>query len=220
MGAYAVTDLVKDIKIILDRNQESASLVPDDTDTLSQGELIESKIEDAARLVLSEAPPQLIDGAANSTLATSWRISYGFYVGSAKLPPDLMRILSVRASDWARPGKLITENDEEYKLQSCRFGVRGNPERPVAAIVNKEGDRYLELYTSGTGRAAVSLSYVKLPVISSGSITLPQTLADAVRYMAAYLVCVSLGDSETASVLKSVACGLAGIAVAEPSQTQ
>ena len=47
----AVSDLVKEVKVLLDRNQESAGLLaPDDSDTLSQAELIESKIVDAARI--------------------------------------------------------------------------------------------------------------------------------------------------------------------------
>ena len=41
MVEYAVSDLVKEVKVLLDRNQESAGLLaPDDSDTLSQAELI------------------------------------------------------------------------------------------------------------------------------------------------------------------------------------
>ena len=54
MVEYAVSDLVKEVKVLLDRNQESAGLLaPSDSDTLSQAELIESKIVDAARIILS-----------------------------------------------------------------------------------------------------------------------------------------------------------------------
>ena len=57
MKKYAVSDLVKEVKVLLDRNQESSGLLtPDDTDTLSQAELIKSKIVDAASIILCDAP--------------------------------------------------------------------------------------------------------------------------------------------------------------------
>ena len=55
MSTYAVSELVKEVKVLLDRNQESAGLLtPTDSDTLSQGELIQSKIVDAARIILKD----------------------------------------------------------------------------------------------------------------------------------------------------------------------
>lgn len=220
MVYYVVSTLVKEVKVILDRNQESAALVPDDSDTLSQGELIQSRIVDAAKLILTDAPSELVEGAMLTDGKVLWQSSHGAYVGKVQLPSDLIRILSVRVSDWIRPGKLISEEDDEYKLQSCRFGLRGNVERPVAAIVHIGGERYMELYTSNTNDATLDLSYVKLPDISKGMIGLPQGLKDAIVYMTAYLVCVSLGDSSTAEGLLSVAKNLAGIANVEPSQMQ
>ena len=63
MVEYAVSDLVKEVKVLLDRNQESAGLLaPSDSDTLSQAELIESKIVDAARIILSDAPEDMVEG--------------------------------------------------------------------------------------------------------------------------------------------------------------
>lgn len=220
MTNYAVSDLVKEVKVILDRNQESAALVPDDSDTLSQRTLIQSRIVDAAKLILTDASSQLVEETKLTDSKVSWQSSYEAYVGRVKLPSDLIRILSVKVSDWIRPGKLITENDDEYKLQSCRFGIRGNVERPIAAIVHAGGERYIELYTSNSNDATLDLSYVKLPFIQDGMIELPQTLVDAVKYMTAYLACVSLGDNDTANGLQSVAKKLAGIVDVEPSQMQ
>jgi hypothetical protein len=220
MVYYVVSTLVKEVKVVLDRNQESAALVPDDSDTLSQGELIQSRIVDAAKLILTDAPSELVEGVVLTDGKVLWQSAHSAYVGKVQLPSDLIRILSVRVSDWIRPGKLISEDDDEYKLQSCRFGLRGNVERPVAAIVHTGGGRYLELYTSNTNDATLDLSCVKLPDISNGMIGLPQGLKDAIVYMTAYLVCVSLGDSSTAEGLLSVARNLAGIANVEPSQMQ
>ena len=63
MSTYAVSELVKEVKVLLDRNQETSGLLtPTDTDTLSQGELIQSKIVDAARIILKDAPASMLDG--------------------------------------------------------------------------------------------------------------------------------------------------------------
>lgn len=221
MKDCAVSDMVKEIKILLDRNQESPSLLPDDSDTLSQGELIRSKIVDAAKMILTNAPSPFVEGTELENPNVSWNLSYGTYVGKVNLPSDLLRILSVKVSDWVRPAKVIMDNDDEYKLQTCRFGVRGNSEKPVAVIVHSDGARYLELYTSTTDEATLKLSYVQQPSINAGgNISLPDLLVDAVKYMAGYLVCISLGDSDTANGLLSVARDLAGIANVEPSQPQ
>ena len=128
MVYYVVSTLVKEVKVVLDRNQESAALVPDDSDTLSQGELIQSRIVDAAKLILTDAPSELVEGVVLTDGKVLWQSAHSAYVGKVQLPSDLIRILSVRVSDWIRPGKLISEDDDEYKLQSCRFGLRGNVE--------------------------------------------------------------------------------------------
>lgn len=220
MSTYAVSELVKEVKVLLDRNQETSGLLtPTDTDTLSQGELIQSKIVDAARIILKDAPASMLDGQRFEGLDVSWQESYGAYVGTMYLPSDMIRLLSVKASDWQRSAQVITEDDDAYKMQGSRFGVRGNPERPIAALIHSDGERFLELYTSRSDKATVVLSCVCMPIISQEEkITLPETLKDSIVYMAGYLVCVSLGDSDSASGLLGVARKLAHIV--EPTETQ
>lgn len=218
MSTYAVSELVKEVKVLLDRNQESAGLLtPTDSDTLSQGELIQSKIVDAARIILKDAPASMLDGKTFDGLNTAWAETNGAYVGTVYLPSDMIRLLDVKASDWNRSAEIITEEDDAYKIQCSRFGVRGNPERPIAALIHNSGNRYLELFTSKSNTATVSLTYVGMPVISEGNIDLPETLKDSIVYMAGYLTCISLGDTDTASGLLGVARKLAHIV--EPTET-
>ncbi len=217
MKEYAVSDLVKEVKVILDRNQESAALVPTDSDTLSQGEIVRQVIVDAARVVLTEAPSNMVDGEKYEDMAAEWVEDHGAYVGSMYLPSDLIRLLSVKAEGWRRPATIISEEDDAYKVQTSPWGVRGNAERPVAAIVHVGGDRMLELYTSKTDDVGVDFSYVKMPSIDNkGNIELPSTLKDAIIYMAGYMTCVVLGDTDTAVNLLGTARKLAGIV--EPQQ--
>lgn len=73
MSTYAVSELVKEVKVLLDRNQETSGLLtPTDSDTLSQGELIQSKIVDAARIILKDAPASMLDGKTFNGLNTVW----------------------------------------------------------------------------------------------------------------------------------------------------
>ena len=174
MEGYAVSDLVKEVKVLLDRNQESAGLLaPSDSDTLSQAELIESKIVDAARIILSDAPDDMVEGTS-CTNAVTWTDSNGYYVGEMVLPADMLRILSVKAEGWNRPAEIISESDDSYKYQNCKYGVRGNPERPIAAIVHTANGKSIELYTSKKNDATLAFIYVKLPSLPNRkSVCLP-----------------------------------------------
>lgn len=210
MVEYAVSDLVKEVKVLLDRNQESAGLLaPSDSDTLSQAELIESKIVDAARIILSDAPE--VEGTSCKN-AVTWTDSNGYYVGKMVLPTDMLRILSVKAEGWNRPAEIISESDDAYKYQNCKYGVRGNPERPIAAIVHTANGKSIELYTSTKQDATLAFIYVQVPSITTEQkISLPSVLKDSILYMAGYLTCVSLGDTDTASGFLGVARKLAHI---------
>lgn len=212
MVEYAVSDLVKEVKVLLDRNQESAGLLtPDDTDTLSQAELIESKIVDAASIILSDAPEDMVEGTACMN-AVTWENINGYYVGKMILPIDMLRILSVKAEDWTRSATIISESDDAYKYQNCKYGVRGNPERPIAAIVHTTNGKSIELYTSKKQNATLAFIYVQVPsVTTEKKIMLPSILKDSIIYMAGYLTCISLGDTDTASGFLGVARKLAHI---------
>ena len=212
MEGYAVSDLVKEVKVLLDRNQESAGLLaPSDSDTLSQAELIESKIVDAARIILSDAPDDMVEGTS-CTNAVTWTDSNGYYVGETVLPADMLRILSVKADGWNRPAEIISESDDAYKYQNCKYGVRGNPERPIAVIVHTANGKSIELYTSKKNDATLAFIYVQVPSITTEQkISLPSVLKDSILYMAGYLTCISLGDNDTASKFIEVARKLAHI---------
>lgn len=222
MVEYAVSDLVKEVKVLLDRNQESAGLLtPDDTDTLSQAELIESKIVDAARIIEEEAPYYLVAGKNILNLVAPTFTKIGdTYIGRIALPTDFMRLLTIQMDDWDRPAKIISSEDEEYHLQFCKYsGVRGNPHKPVAALVqSSSGDLELELFASKSLKAKLKYgTYIPIPSISNGSIMICEKLKDAIVYMAGYLTCISLDDTDTASKFIGVARKLAHIV--EPTET-
>lgn len=216
MKKYAVSELIKEVKVILDRNQESATLVPTDSDTLSQGEIIRGVVVDAASLIERNAAGSLLDGIKYHSMKASWTDKNGAYVGWIALPSDLMRVDVVKVSDWERSTIVASEDDDRYKMQSNKW-VRGNTQNPFAVLVHRSGELALELYTSKKADATVDFSYVPTPSIDSeDNIELCSKLKDAIVYMAAYLTCISLGDTETAARYKATAYELADIV--EPSE--
>ena len=78
----------------------------------------------------------MVEGTSCTNDVTWTDDSNGYYVGKMVLPTDMLRILSVKAGDWNRPATIISDSDDAYKYQNCKYGVRGNPERPIAAIVH------------------------------------------------------------------------------------
>ena len=118
----------------------------------------------------------------------------------------------MKAEGWNRPATIISESDDAYKYQNCKYGVRGNPERPIAAIVHTANGKSIELYTSKKQDATLAFIYVQVPSITTEQkISLPSVLKDSILYMAGYLTCISLGDTDTASGFLGVARKLAHI---------
>lgn len=217
MESYAVSDLVKEIKVILDRNQESSALLtPDDSDTLTQGELVESKILAAAKITLMNAPSYKLESDVQQQSGTSKSIGI-YYYHTVPLQSDMLRILSVSCSEWNVNPEIITEDDSRCDMLGCKYRVFGTLEHPIAAISRDSSkDRSIRFYVTKSSSATFYVRYVKEPSISGSSISLPAGLKDAIVYMAAYLVCVSLGDMDTANNLVAIAYQLAGIT--EPTQ--
>lgn len=221
MKKYIAEDLAKQVRVILDRNMASDQLLADDdVDTLTQDEIITACLVPSIRFIECNAPSYLLDGgdvyntfdAAN----IAWKESEGNGMGDITLPSDFMRLLTFQMSDWERPGKIITETDPEYVLQSSPYrGIKGNPIRPIVAIVNYSDGLHLELYSceGGVGVTILKSSYICTPslqveTITEGEETTEQTvvlmcpkLEQAILYYAAYLASISMGDTNVSNAL-------------------
>ena len=216
---HNVDELTERVRVVIDHAKESGELFAlDDADALSIDAIIRSKLEPSARQVLLQATPGQIDTAKPLHGGLSWRGEPGVGMALLRLPDDFLRLLSVRLSDWHRPARIITEDDEEYQWQSSRYAVGGTPERPVAAMVRYPEGLCLECYSS-RGGAGVTLSrglYVSEPrTDDDGMLDLPERLVESVVRMAAAMTCLTLGDAQTASVMRQMASALM-----EPVQAQ
>lgn len=197
---YQVSDLVRDIRVLLDYNEEDEQLVQyGDGDSLSISTLIESKIAEAARQVYLSAPLSLLP-PTQLTGSITWeqRAHPG---GRIVLPADFMKLLSFRMSDWEQTvHEAIGVDDALYEQQGSRFaGVRGNPQRPVCAIVPDGGGLALEFYACQNAEATISTAlYAAYPGMENGLIALAPKLLDDIERVAGGLVCRSLGDENGA----------------------
>lgn len=217
------TGLIEQVKVALDENKSSQPLADiADIDTLTLDEIIRSKLEDAARLVEESAANYLLEGEPIGTQSQIvWENRSSYVGGSIVLPADFLRLVSWKMDDWERAvTEAISEEDPLYDLQSSRYGgVRGNPQKPVVAIVHRSGGLTLEFYSChDTTAVPVKALMVKRPRIfvdgasQTEKLNICEKLVRAVVYRAASMTAATVGDGNLAAVLLSTSNELAGIA--------
>ena len=216
---YQVKDIIREIRIALDQNMSSAPLVAlGDVDTLSIEEVISSKIEDAARAVVMSAPLAFLGTGKAFGETIGWDMQPGYGSGHIVLPDDFLRLIVFQMSDWSMPVTLaIDETSPLYSRQHSRYaGVRGNPQRPVVAIVQQPIGNVLEFYSCEQGEHVYikMARYAPLPhrytIDDEEVIDLPEKLQRPVVYYAAYLVALATQQTEQAKNCKAVCQELLG----------
>ena len=216
---YPLSDLVREIRIALDQNMSSETLTElGDIDTLSLDELIDSKIEDAARWVVMAAPAVLLGSGKAFGETIGWDMQAGYGSGHIVLPDDFLRLIVFQMSDWSMPVTLaIDETSPLYSRQKSRYaGVRGNAQRPVVAIVQQPIGNVLEFYSCEQGEDVYikMARYAPLPkkytLDDEEVIDLPEKLIRPVVYYAAYLVALATQQTEQAKNCKAVCQELLG----------
>lgn len=203
---YKVAHIARDVRVAMDENRTGEQLITDeDVDTLSLNDIILSKISEAVRRVVTEAPVHLLDGGLPIGDAVYWR-SKGS--GWMLLPDDFMRLVVFKMSDWERPVyEPITAADAQYQLQFSRYkGLRGNPQKPVVAIVSRAEGRALELFSSKDESATIEQAlYIPLPRIDcDGGIDIPERCYKPVVYECASLVLATIGQGEQSAMMSEL----------------
>jgi len=207
MKVYLLDEIAKDVRIAIDQNMQSETLVDfGDVDTLSLNDIIKSKIVDAVKRIHSTAPSYLLDGGHNFGDAIYWK---ELESGWCLLPEDFMRLVVFQMDDWERAVyHAISEDDEEYQKQSSRFkGVRGTPQKPVCAIAIRPEGRVLEFYSCKNTDAMVSRAvYLPYPKIDEDNgIEICERCYQAVVYTIASLVLITYGSADQSKALLELA---------------
>jgi hypothetical protein len=207
MKVYRLDEIAKDVRIAMDQNMSSDTLIGfDDVDTLSLNDIIKSKVTDAVKRIHSTAPAYLLDGGNNFGDAIYWK---ELESGWCLLPENFMRLVVFQMDDWERAVyHSVSEDDAEYKKQSSRFkGIRGTPQKPVCAIAIRPEGRALEFYSCKSENAMVSRAvYLPYPVIDEDDgIEICERCYQAVVYTIASLVLTTYGNADLSKALSDLA---------------
>ena len=148
---FHLSEICREVRIALRQNAVSQPLIDiGDIDTLMLDELIASKVEEAARQVLAEAPLSELEEGLPFDAEVVWHYMPAHRWGYVLLPDNYLRLICFRMSDWCRAATLITQEDPRYHWQQSRFpGICGNPQNPIAAEVTYPIGRVLEFYSCG-----------------------------------------------------------------------
>ena len=206
---YNVADIVKEARIVLDRNMNSSALAAlGDVDTLTLDEIIKSKVVDSVRTVELEAPLFRLGPGIPFGESIAWDTQEGIGSGYVLLPPDFLRLIAFQMTDWRQPVyEAIPTDGPQYRMQHSMFpGIKGNPDRPVVALVAKPTGMALEFYScsGGQGTAIAIASYMPEPRIIEEKIQIPHQLKEAAVYHAAYLTAVTMEETEQAERLLAI----------------
>ena len=201
---YKVADIIRDVRIAMDTNDIDASLLADkDTDTLQLDDIIRSVIVDAVKTIEIIAPAQLVDSGHNFGDQIYWMNNGS---GQVLLPLDFMRLVVFKMSDWERPVyTAIMETSDKYALQHSRFkGVRGNPQKPVCAIVKKPEGNVLEFFACNNESATITQAvYLPFPCIDGeDGIEISERCYKAVVYQATAFALSLLNDNRTSTFVE------------------
>lgn len=209
---YKVEDIVHDVRVAIDMNAPDRHLLTDgDEDTLQLDTLIASKVIDACREILLEAPISKLDGV-ESFKDVEIAYSANGRVHIMILPQDFMRLIAFKLSGWEYTcHSTIGVESPIYAMQSSRFtGIRGNSERPVCAITVCAKGRVLEVYGGNSDATVERADYLPEPFIDGdGNVKLPQQCYRACVHRIGALVLATLGDKQW-PVLQSMSNALLG----------
>ena len=195
------------VRVALEENLSGGGLIRDnDLDTLTLDQEIWSKVEDAAVAVSLAAPKEYFregERIPAGAIEISWDMS-----GRLPLPADFMRLLVFQMDEWQRPVyEPIGEDDPLYSRQKDRWaGLRGTPERPVAAVVHDDEGLTLEFWSCGSLQARpLRSSYAKFPKVTGNTLTMEPLLYRPMIYMAAALTRQAYGEVQHAKELEATA---------------
>lgn len=209
MISKTIAEITKSVKIAIDENDSagSNSILVADPDQLQLDELIRYKIVDAVRYIHQVAPSHMLDGIALTTSATATQSGKT----TISLPSDFMRLVIFKMSGWTRPITVpISDTSPMYAMQHSKYtGIKGGPEKPVAAITSVAGNKVLEAFSSTMGDEVEKLVYLPIPAIVEASpagpndtISICNQLLTPVIYQCAGLVAMTYKDELAKSLFE------------------
>ena len=212
--------ILKDVRVLLDEQRENAALIEDeDPISVETDTILWSYVTQAVDEVHLSAQSWMV-----APVSVSSDIALSDYRKGKKgsLPVDFLRMIKLSAEDLnADVYEPISEDSDEYLQQQSKWaGVRGNADRPVAAILpNHTGENSgLALEVYGTKLSSCNLLYIKRATVSDDAIDIAPMCYRSVLYTMAKHYLLTIGDSEKAALFGLTAGGLVG--ASQPVESQ
>lgn len=200
---YNAENIKRDVRVAIDMNHNDRGLIAiGDIDTLTIDALIESKIEDGVRRILTECSVEYLESGHNFGERL---VRDGEGRGHIILPDDFLRLIYFKMSDWSRGvSEAISEQDVQYQYQRSRYRcLRGNSERPVVAIVRRAEGLVLEYYsTKGEDTPISQAVYRPIPRLEGGLIEIEERLYRGCIYMIGGLTMLALNADEGSTLIE------------------
>lgn len=211
MQSVPLSDVIREVKVILDENISEVSVMAGDPDQLQLEDHIEARILDAVRAIHEAADSSLLDDGLTIPLEVAGQPTIQVNpdgTGYVALPDDFMRLVIFKMNKWKRPVIFaISDTDPRYFLQKSRFvGVRGGVDKPVCAITTGGAGKVLEFYSLPPGEEDDGVEknrYLPLPTIEENdTIKMCRKLVRPIYYQCAALVALSLKDQSSANLFE------------------
>lgn len=201
MQTVQLSQIVKQVKIILNENIEMEQIFALDPDQLQLEELIGERIIDAVRFIHENGRREFISDGIELTGTPSTNQDGTGYIG---LPENFLRLIVFQLTAWNMPViEPISDADPKYLMQKSKFtGVRGGPSKPVCAITNGIGGKVLEFYSVPPGTTAIVkiARYLPIPEKEGATIKICPKLKTAIYYHCAGLVALTFKDQVASSL--------------------
>lgn len=200
-----VQDLMREVRIALDINNNPERLLrEEDIDTLTEEEIIRSRILQAALIVSREAPLHLVGiGSDLSESPIVWDSRQrGRGSGRILLPEDFLRLITFKMSDWSYPlNNILPQSDPRIQMQRSKFvGIQGSPSRPILTLEQDAHGTWLVFHSSREGESVFiqQARYLPIPKIVDNELNINEKLIPALVHSTASLVAMSFGEDDVA----------------------
>lgn len=158
MNTHLLSDIVRDVRMVLDQNQSEQGVLSGNRDTLELDELIEQNALHGARLVLEHAPLRmlcapgvaLVADASHGWLGKIVGADYGTEPQTLARPEDFLRLVSALVVGKPTPSgdSEDPDEDQEYDTEEAVAHAPGTAHHntwnvPVHSYELTDSDAYL-----------------------------------------------------------------------------
>lgn len=164
MESVSISQILHDVRIILDQNAEGYDVAGVGEYTLEMNDVIYKAIVPAVQWAHMNAPLFKLKGVDFATEAT-------LDDNLLTLPTDFMRLVTLRGSTWDRAitSYYMEDDPEVSQMLSSYPGLRPTEKKPAAVYTNEDGDRCLLLFPFPSGTQISSARYIPFPAIDVDS---------------------------------------------------